>query len=145
MKLRFAFAAACLFGTPVASTVVAHADETLTVTCNRSRLVEGQVSCDKHALYRFQAESADHVYGLELTAPSSHCSPVQYRILENGSRTYLGSTRFLQPGQSQLVELGNGFVPGTNKVMIVAWGKVEGCNTGVLQSWAVQVHPVALR
>ena len=144
MKLRLALIAATLFGSPFAAPTLALADENFVKTCYRSRLVEGQVSCDTHALYRFQSMSADHNYALELTAPATHCSPVQYRVLENGSRAFLGSSRYLQPGESQVVEIGNGFPRGINKVMIVAWGKVEGCNTGVMHSWGVNVHPVEL-
>ena len=84
------------------------------------------------------------MYAVNLRAPSTHCSAVKYYVWRgDGSpmidfRQALGSTDYLNPGQSGWVRVGNSLARGLQVVRISAFGRVGGCNTGAMGSWAVE-------
>lgn len=146
MSIRVALVAAFAFAAPTAIPSVASADETLSVSCSGGRQLAGGVTtCNTSATYQFLSSGPGQTYGLELTAPASHCSQVAYRVLAPGTRQLLGATGFLSAGESRLAEIGAGFAAGVTRVLIVADGRIGGCNAGRLGSWGVSVHPVLMR
>jgi hypothetical protein len=136
----------------------------LETTCSASGLVAGGATCDRGVLYDLVSDGSSTIYSLRLTAPATHCSPVQYVVAWPppppppegtlyavpatplqpfaGGTNYLGETGVLGPGQSGTVDLGRGYPRGPNQLMIMVIGPVQDCNVGAIHSWGVQVQPV---
>ncbi len=108
------------------------------VTCaSSSPYIQDTTICDTLGSFSFQSDGPEVPFFMTLTAPATHCSDVSYLIFRPGDPNAIGSTTRMAPGQSQNVEIGNGFGPGTAQVDIGAIGYVGGCNTGSIGSWAV--------
>lgn len=112
--------------------------ERITVTCAGSTpYLQNTTICDTTGRLTFTSDGPEVRFFVTLTAPTTHCSDVAYLIYSPGNPNALGTTQRLAPGQSQNVEIGAGFGPGPATVEIGAIGFVGGCNTGAIQSWAV--------
>lgn len=91
-------------------------------------------------------------YAFRISAPAAHCSPVKYvlrRVSPAGRDTVVGETKsgwygFLQPGQSEDVDIGATWGPGQHTILIAVLGLVEGCNTGQLSRWGVNLELVPI-
>lgn len=97
-------------------------------------------TCDGHLAVTVHSDGPGILYGLELTAPASHCSPVHYLAQSQASTQLhglLGRTDALQAGQSGWVPLGDSLARGNHTFYVSAMGLVTGCNTGVMHSWGV--------
>lgn len=89
-------------------------------------------------------------YAVRISAPSAHCSPIKYilrRVSPAGRDVVVGETKsgwygFLQPGQSEDVDIGRSWGPGEHTILIAALGIVDGCNTGQMQSFGVNAELV---
>jgi hypothetical protein len=103
-------------------------------------------TCFGDAQFRFQSEGVPTAYGLKFTAPTMHCSAVNYQVYATyDPNLLLGKTRnFLEPGQSEIVPIGNDFARGLQVVNVRALGKVGGCNTGRMQGWSATVEVVII-
>ncbi|MEN9217216.1 MAG: hypothetical protein Q6K90_07825 [Gloeomargarita sp. HHBFW_bins_162] len=90
----------------------------------------------------FNSEGRQVRYGITLRAPTTHCSPIKYFTVNNSWEWI--ETEVLHPGQQASLLLGRGFSPGSHTIQIGAMGIPQGCNTGRLGSWGVQVtvYPV---
>lgn len=145
---------------------LAAADTYMEATCGFSERWAGGVVCDQGVSYSFTSDGTSTIFGLYLTAPPAHCSPVKYVVAlppapppeepaviavpttpirpgEFGPN-YLTETRALQPGATELVTIGRGFPAGTNTVMIMVFGLEEGCNTGQIHNWGVTASDVII-
>lgn len=113
----------------------------LEVVCERSELVNSGSAtlCVPAASFTFQSDGPEVEYFLTLRAPATHCSDVVYSAWFPGENFSRGSTGQLRPGQSENVSIGRGYGPGPARVDISAIGIVNGCNTGQMHSWAVEV------
>ena len=114
--------------------------ETITAQCASSSIVGGdKTSCAAYKIYAFSSEGPGIRHYVRLRAPRTHCSDVMYTISSGDGARFLGHTEFLQPGRTQAVEVGDNLEAGDQVVQIRATGKIGGCNTGVMQSWAVEI------
>ncbi|MCU0828203.1 MAG: hypothetical protein MUE52_12550 [Tabrizicola sp.] len=113
----------------------------LEAVCQGSELVNSGSAtiCAARAEYRFRSDGPEVEFFLTLRAPETHCSDVVYTAWYPGENWSRGFTRQLRPGESDNVVIGRGYGPGEAVVHISAIGIVGGCNTGVMQSWAVDV------
>lgn len=118
--------------------------ENFVVTCSASRLNGIRTECTGHAIYAFSSSGPDANIGIELTAPTTHCSKVAYQVWSENGRGFLGQSKTLNPGQTFTAGIGDGFAAGVQRVRITAIGFVGGCNTGVMQSWGVDARAVLL-
>ncbi len=108
-------------------------EQTLTVSCNST----GQV-CDNYAVFNFRpSQNHDLIW---LTAPSTHCSVVNYFVedVQNPKKGVRGTQ--LAPGKSSFVQVGLLAKGSTRQFRIRANGVKGGCNTGSLKSWSVKVR-----
>lgn len=103
-------------------------------------------TCFGDAQFRFQSEGVPNSYGLKFTAPTMHCSAVNYQVYATyDPNRLLGRTRdFLEPGQSEIVPIGNDLARGLQVVNVRALGKVGGCNTGRMSGWSAMVEVVII-
>jgi hypothetical protein len=83
---------------------------------------------------RYVCEGGGGTLDAEFVASSGHCSEMRFRLALDGVEQ--PPSEFLGPGQSTGV-LRLGPIPKGGRVITVqAEGRVSGCNTGFLQSWA---------
>jgi hypothetical protein len=103
-------------------------------------------TCAGDARFSFQSDGVPTAYGLKFTAPTTHCSAVNYQAYATYDVNHLlGRTRnFLEPGQSEIVPIGNDFARGLQVVTIRVLGKVGGCNTGRMSGWSATVEAVVI-
>lgn len=110
------------------------------VTCSR-----GDQTCDGYLELRLP----EPVTSLLLTAPSGHCSAIEYRVRPLGSAatsfrpsatTPTTSTGVLSPGSQATVTFAESSAASIFR--IDAYGVVDGCNTGTLLSWRTIVTSV---
>jgi hypothetical protein len=96
--------------------------------------------------FSFQSEGPGTQYGLKFTAPPTHCSAVNYQVYATYDLNHLlGRTQnFLEPGQSEIVPVGNDYARGTQVVAIRVLGKVGGCNQGRMSGWSGLVELVII-
>ena len=101
----------------------------------------GGQTCDANAFYSFEStdESENGRYYIRIQAPSQHCSSVKYYVLLGDGSNSWGSTGWLAPGQTNVVQIGVPLPLGHQVVQIKAVGKRGGCNTGTLGSWKANV------
>ena len=142
MRLRLALAATLAFSSLSSMPAPAVAGN-IVVNCSSSRNIDGHVLCREEAGFSFQSPGPHARFALELAAPSTHCSDVRYDVLDS-SRTFIGSTRFLRPGEMAIANLDAAFPAGSVRVIIRGWGRVGGCNTGQMHSYGVEVKPIRL-
>jgi hypothetical protein len=108
-------------------------EQTLTVSCNST----GQV-CDNSAVFNFRP-SRNHSL-IWLTAPSTHCSVVNYFVEDaQNPKSGISGTQ-LAPGKRSFVQVGLLAKGSTRQFRIRATGVKGGCNTGSLKSWSVKVR-----
>lgn len=114
------------------------------VQCQQSNRDQDFAHCvDPAAAITLNSDGTDANYDLKLTAPSTHCSPVTYMVaLSSDPGTIFASTAFLQPNESQQINIGRGFGPGPVTLYLFASGRVEGCNTGTIHSWGATVEVI---
>lgn len=105
--------------------------EYLSTTCTST----GQF-CNREVPFSFSSDGPGAQYAIRLQAPAGHCSAVRYILVSSNKRT-LGSTGFLNAGESNWVPVGNNLARGVHRVSILAEGTTGGCNVGRLQSWGV--------
>jgi hypothetical protein len=133
MKHIMAFALGAMSVLGFATAVSA---ETFTVECTAA----GQL-CDRTATLNFTSDGPGTEYAVTLKAPRTHCSAVRYLVYSNdGQRRLLGSTNFLNAGESGYVFLGSNLARGSQSVLIGAEGRVGDCNVGSLRSWGVDAN-----
>ena len=103
-------------------------------------------SCAGESKFQFQSEGIPTAYGIKFTAPSTHCSAVNYQVWATyNPDLMLGRTRnFLEPGQSEIVPIGDDFARGLQVVNVRALGKIGGCNTGRMSGWSAMVEVVII-
>ena len=103
-------------------------------------------TCFGDATYSFQSDGIPTAYGLKITAPSTHCSSVNYQVYATYDRNrLLGRTRnFLAAGQSEIVPIGNDYARGLQVVAIRALGITGGCNQGSMSGWGALVELVVI-
>ena len=103
-------------------------------------------SCAGEAKFQFQSDGIPTAYGIKFTAPSTHCSAVNYQVWATyNPDLMLGRTRnFLEAGQSEIVPIGNEFARGLQVINVRALGKVGGCNTGRMSGWSAIVEVVVI-
>lgn len=121
------------------------AAQMLTVNCPSSSMspLGDAVLCLAFADYTINSDGPGAQLALRLTAPSAHCAAVKYYIERaNGAR--VGMTEWLNPNESGLLAIGNDLPRGAHRMRIWAWGRVGGCLTDRLTSWAVSVESVVL-
>ena len=96
--------------------------------------------------FSFASDGPGTQYGIKVTAPPAHCSPVNYQIYATYDlNLLLGRTaNFLNGGQSEIIPIGNSFARGEQVVAIRALGKVAGCNQGRMQSWGAILELVVI-
>jgi hypothetical protein len=164
-RMRLAVAVAAFFGVVIyAPTARA---EYLEHQCRHSSRIPGVdrrdfVLCEGGQggpRYRFSSRraplsgiGATTHFALRISAPTAHCSPIKYvvrRVSPPGTDRLVGETKsgwygFLQPGQSEDVDIGRDWGPGEHEVLIAALGVVEGCNTGQMNSFGVNVELVPI-
>lgn len=118
--------------------------ENFVVTCSASSLNGIRTECTGHATYAFSSSGPEANIGIEMTAPTTHCSKVAYQVWSENGRGFLGQTRTLDPGQTFTAGIGDGFTAGVHRVRITAIGFVGGCNAGAMHSWGVEARAVLL-
>ena len=96
--------------------------------------------------FSFQSEGPGTQYALKITAPPTHCSAVNYQVYATYDlNRLLGRTQnFLEPGQSEIVPVGNDYARGLQVVAIRVLGKVGGCNQGRMSGWSGLVELVII-
>jgi hypothetical protein len=108
-------------------------EQTLSASCNST----GQV-CDNSVVFNFRP-SRNHSL-IWLTAPSTHCSVVNYFVEDaQNPKNGISGTQ-LAPGKSSFVQVGLLAKGSTRQFRIRANGVKGGCNTGRLESWSVKVR-----
>lgn len=110
------------------------------VSCSSSSRQGALTSCDGYRAITMQSGGPGTIYGLRVTAPATHCSPVFYSVSRFPHATgndIAGMSGILRAGESTWFELGRDFAAGTHELRISAVGAVEGCNTGQMSSWGV--------
>jgi hypothetical protein len=108
-------------------------EQTLTVSCNST----GQV-CDNSAVFNFRSLRNHSL--IWLTAPSTHCSVVNYFVEDaQNPKSGISGTQ-LAPGKNSFVQVGLLRKGSTRQFRIRANGVKGGCNTGRLESWGVKVR-----
>ncbi len=108
-------------------------EQTLTVSCNST----GQV-CDNSAVFNVRpSRNHDLIW---LTAPSTHCSVVNYSVEDSQNPNKVRRGIQLAPGKSYFAQLGLLAKGSTRQFRIRANGVKGGCNTGSLKSWSVKVR-----
>lgn len=103
-------------------------------------------TCAGEAKFQFQSDGIPTAYGIKFTAPSTHCSAVNYQVWATyNPDLMLGRTRnFLEAGQSEIVPIGDDFARGLQIINVRALGKVGGCNTGRMSGWSAIVEVVII-
>lgn len=103
-------------------------------------------TCAGETQFRFQSAGVPTNYGIRFTAPSMHCSAVNYQVYATyNPNLMLGRTRdFLEPGQSEIVPIGNDFARGMQVINVRGLGKVGGCNQGRMSGWSADVEVVII-
>lgn len=114
------------------------------VLCQQSNRDQNFTHCvDPAAALTLNSDGMEANYDLKFTAPPAHCSPVTYMVaLSSDPGTIFASTAFLNPNESQQINIGRGFGPGPVTLYVFASGKVEGCNAGELHSWGATVETI---
>jgi hypothetical protein len=107
-------------------------EQTLSASCNST----GQV-CDNSVIFNFRP-SRNHSL-IWLTAPSTHCSVINYFVEDAQNPKYASGTQ-LAPGKTSFVQVGLLAKGSTRQFRIRATGVKGGCNTGRLVSWSVKVR-----
>ena len=133
------------FALPAALVVLAGpalADRIEVTFASSSPDIQDTTLCDTFGNLGFQSDGPDVPFFMTLTAPASHCSDPSYVIFRPGDTNAIGVTTRMAPGDTQTVEIGNGFGPGAASVNIGAICCVGLCNTGAIGSWAVDASAV---
>jgi hypothetical protein len=136
--------------TPVGPTATPVQWAQVSGTCERSdRIPNTQwTTCatPRDAIFTFRSDGEPTMYGLKITAPSAHCSAVNYQVWSTSGpeHMYARTQEFLNAGESELVQIGNEFPRGNVAVAIRVLGQVGGCNTGAMQGWGARVELVVI-
>ncbi|OQW57587.1 MAG: hypothetical protein A4S17_12650 [Proteobacteria bacterium HN_bin10] len=79
--------------------------------------------------------------GLQLTAPTTHCSDIQYYVQRVATETGVTSVR-LPPGASQTLPIASDLPRGAHRYRIWGWGYIGGCMVDEFHSFGVTAVPV---
>jgi len=114
--------------------------ERVEVVCaGSSPFLSNTTLCDTRGRFVFQSDGPEVPFFVTVTAPATHCSDVSYMMFRPGEEASIGFSDRMAPGASQTVEIGAGFGPGEAVIEVAAIGHIGGCNTGAIQSWAVDI------
>ena len=93
------------------------------------------------ATVKFSSRGPDTTYTATFTAPTTHCSAVNYQVwsVRDANLMYGKTVRFLNAGETETVSIGSGFPRGNQTVAIRVLGQMGGCNEGRMASWAALV------
>jgi len=127
----------------IAPGALRHASSPIIVTCQGSERspFANQLLCRGFAEITLNSDGPGAMVGLQLTAPTTHCSDVQYfvqRVATERGET----TGRLAPGASEVLPLANDLPRGAHRYRIWAWGYVGGCMSDQFQSFGVIADPV---
>jgi hypothetical protein len=116
------------------------------ITCQFVAVPLGEWSrCSNKGSYGFNSEGSDLIYGLKLQAPSTHCAPMTYSIVVDGRQPERSTSRSLNAGESEIINIGSDWARGRHQVLISASSIAgQGCNRNGLQSWAVDASVVII-
>jgi len=99
--------------------------------------------CRGFAEITINSDGPGAMIGLQLTAPTTHCSDIQYYVQRVATETGATSIR-LSPGASQTLPIASDLPRGAHRYRIWGWGYIGGCMVDQFHSFGVTAVPVII-
>lgn len=131
--------------TRIAPGAVASVSRPIIVTCQGSERSPfgNALVCNGFAELTLHSDGPGAMIGLQLTAPSTHCSDIQYYVQRVSNESGEMSER-LSPGQGTVLPIANDLPHGLHRYRIWGWGHIGGCLVDQFQSFGVIADQVII-
>lgn len=129
----------------IAPGAVQGARQPIIVTCQGSERspFANALLCRGFAEITINSDGPGAMIGLQLTAPTTHCSDIQYFVQNVATESGVTSIR-LSPGASQILPIADNLPRGPHRYRIWGWGYIGGCMVDQFHSFGVTAAPVII-
>lgn len=129
----------------IAPGAVRAASQPVIVTCEGSvrSPFNDTLLCRNFAEITINSDGPGAMIGLQVTAPTTHCSDIQYFVQRVATESGELSNR-LSPGQSQVMQIADDLPRGAHRYRIWGWGYIGGCMVDQFHSFGVTAVPVII-
>lgn len=131
--------------TRIAPGAVASVSRPIIVTCQGSERSPfgNALVCNGFAEITLRSDGPGAMIGLQLIAPTTHCSDIQYYVQRVSNESGEMSDR-LSPGQGTVLPIANDLPRGSHRYRIWGWGHIGGCMVDQFHSFGVIADQVII-
>jgi hypothetical protein len=129
----------------IAPGALRNASQPIIVNCQGSERspFSNALLCLGFAEITLNSDGPGAMVGLNLTAPNTHCSEVQYFVQRVATERGVTSNR-LGPGESEVLPIADDLPRGAHSYRIWAWGHIGGCMQDQFHSFGVFAEPTII-